>query len=161
MTSYYEGNNTIDSSMNIFGFLRYIAFPIVPILFLSYFAKAGIELEKKDLLISLTLLYVIVHCVRHTAMWSLGRYNDYLTFPMAIVFSFGLSKTLYSRTKATITSIFKNNVLILFLFVLFSINTLLRSVHSEIFPMYYPYSSVITKNIDEDRETLYRQHGIW
>ncbi len=131
---------------------------IVPSYILVYLSK---KVNPHPHLVSLALLYILITILRYTSFGILFRINSYLFFCYAIVISQTLYKYLYHKRKRFIKSrlyavrsslcfwCFSFLVIFRFTFLLISGNV-----------MYYPYSSVITHDLDEAREALYLKLGV-
>lgn len=134
---------------NIFGILEVLVLFLVPVLLL-------LKNQKNSILLSLSITYVLTILLKMSAFTILYRLNNYLVFPFAISLSIALQNSLFKCdfSKQTVYFMRKKSMVLLCI-LLFFVNSINKIISSEDFVMYYPYSSIITKDTDRDRERFY------
>lgn len=147
------GQRTISSIINWVVFFFGILIPSCIMVF---------QAKKADSrLVSLALFYIIITVLRYTSFGILFRINNYLFFIFAIVITqafydhdyckgIGFRRNRYQnfRIKLCMWCI---TIMVAYRFAFLYVSGM---------TMYYPYSSVITHDLDEKRETLYYEMGI-
>lgn len=136
-------------SRNIFGIIEVFALFLIPVLLL-------LKNQKNSTFLSLSIAYVLTILLKMSAFTILYRLNNYLVFPFAVSISIALQNSLYKHdfTEQTV-SMMRNKSLVLLCVVIFYGNSIKKITSSEDFVMYYPYSSILTKDMNMNRENYY------
>ena len=136
-------------TMNIFGYIRLFVLYILPMVFL-------LKYSKKDYILSLALLYVVILILRSSSFVILYRLNNYFVFPLIIALADSFSKIIYKKKYGSTLNTY---VLSCFCAIVLLFSYVYRTVSSEEFVMYYPYSSILTMEQDKERELFYMSLG--
>ena len=142
---------------NFFGFISSVLF-FAPLVIFSF---AGND-ESVKKFVGFSMMYMFLYILNTSTFAFFYRINNYIQFPMAVVVSNGMSALLYSedRTDVNVWQCFKIKPLMILLISCFLIIRTKDLTHGFISKMYIPYSSVITKKTDSEREAIYRTIGI-
>lgn len=159
----YADSDLATSTFSVFGILsaliRYLIFPFIACLWLKRRKELPIDLE---VLVNLCFVFVVLS-IPITLFY---RYNNYF-FPFAILV---LSQVVFTN-RAYITSklyIPFRGFIIWFIFIFpmlfvqlysFSANIKDSTKYKE-YMRYYPYSSIFTKELDQNREKLFMYNNI-
>lgn len=151
-----------DFKMSVFGYL-YMSLKIIPVLvFILLYRKRDIPnvFFRKDLLFSLSLLYVFIIIIRATTIPFIERFSNYFIFFVILL----LTGAIYDVVERYIIKIFRFNTILVISILCFLFQI---SPYLEISPMfgvplykrYYPYYSVISEKTDPDRELMTEMEG--
>ena len=142
------------TTRNIFGYITIALFSVIPLVLL-------LNNSKRDQIQSLSLLYIIVLILRMSSLVILYRINNYLALPFIISFASSISNSCYKKSFALSRISLMNSITPFVICLIIYMGTSIRQmVTSDEFVMYYPYSSIIDKSMDPDRESFYRGNGI-
>lgn len=135
--------------MNIFGYIELFVLTLLPLLILLRYYQDG-------RCMSFALVYIIIILMRAGSLTILFRVNDYLFFPTVIALSGAIKNAVYhcDYSRQPI-HLFKNGMIATVCAILFVGGQVKDFVQSDDFVMYYPYASVITKEVNKERETYY------
>lgn len=154
MTYYSENDKYGLHSLNIFGYMELFVLTVIPYLI-------AIRYYKNDVFLSLSLLYLICVILDTASFSIMYRFNNYLVFPMIITMTGAIKNAVYDKNYEFQTvRAFKSHTIAVLCVTIFLGVHMIRFVTSEKFAMYYPYSSVITKEINADREAIYSRIGL-
>lgn len=151
-----------DFKMSVFGYL-YMSLKIIPVLVvILLYRKRDIPnvFFRKDLLFSLSLLYVFIIIIRATTIPFIERFSNYFIFFVILL----LTGAIYDIVERYIIKIFRFNTILVISILCFLFQI---SPYLEISPMfgvplykrYYPYYSVISEKTDPDRELMTEMEG--
>lgn len=151
-----------DFKMSVFGYL-YMFLKIIPVLIvILLFRKRDIPnvFFKKDLLFSLSLLYVFIIIIRATTIPFIERFSNYFIFFVILL----LTGAIYDIVERYVIKIFQFNTILIISILCFLFQV---TPYLEINPMfgvplykrYYPYYSVISEKTDPDRELMTEMEG--
>lgn len=154
MESSRYGERTISS------FVKWVVFlfaQLFPFCIMVFSAK-----KANPRMVSLALLFIIITILRYTSFGILFRINSYLFFCFAIVVTQALCEHVYSKDilkKRSKHHITKSSLCCACISIMLAYRITFMLVTGMV--MYYPYSSVINHELDEDRESFYSEMGVY
>ena len=135
--------------MNIFGYMELFVLTLIPLLILLRYYQDG-------RFMSFALVYILIILMRAGALTILYRVNDYLFFPTIIGLSGAIKNAVYLHDYSRQPiNLFKNGMIATTCAIMFIGGQVKDFIKSDDFVMYYPYASVITKEVNEERESYF------
>ncbi|MCH5231373.1 MAG: EpsG family protein [Muribaculaceae bacterium] len=162
LTNKYEGTNVIKGNLNILGLIgaiiRSVVFPLISLYFLNYAAKKSGKRFYSQRFEILTLLSIYISLVS-LSIPIIFRFNNYLLFFPIVIMSDWLFSLFYIGKKKVRLRFIYWIILFIPLFASQTYLSYLSRVNASgslrKYMAYYPYTSYLDKNIDNDRERLY------
>lgn len=131
---------------NIFGFIEMCLYTIIPLLIL-------LRSSDDDNFKSCSLLYIIVFILKSTSFVILYRINNYLAIPLIVALSTGINNSIYKRDSFRVPTLLNSRAISTICVAIYLGFIVKNFVSSETFCLYHPYHSIITKEIDMERES--------
>ncbi len=130
-------------------------FPIYIISFYTHFTR------KKKAFLGLTLAYVFIGILSLTSLGIIYRMRNYFAIPMSVAMGDAFWNLFIGKSKIKeIPFLFKNDIEKVLIFSLLIIAPIFTLFKSPIWPMYFPYSSILFETTNSVREALYNNMGI-
>lgn len=101
-------------------------------------------------------VYIVIGILSVSSLGIIYRLESYFAIPMAVSMGESFYYTVVEKERGKLS---KNNLITTIIFVWLFFAPLYTLFKSYLWPMYIPYSSVITKNTNAVRENLYRFAG--
>ena len=136
------------ATLNVNGYISIFITTIIPF----YWIISG-GTKKNSVFMSWGLAYLLFLILSHTSIYLFSRVLDYLLFPTFVAMSETIETTVYHPL--IIKSSLKSQRLMIIVLLFYLFVNIYNTSHSTLFRMYYPYSSVIEKSIDIERERFY------
>lgn len=143
------------NSRNIFGIIEMLILLVLPSLLL-------LKNNNDSPFLSLALVFVIIMIFRMTSLTIIYRINNYLFFPFAIALSSSINNSIYRLNYKRQSFAICKSYLMSFICILMFVGSSVKDIiTSQDYIMYYPYSSVITKEEVLQREIYYQDMYIF
>lgn len=137
-----------NTSLNIFGYIELFLLSLLPLLLV-------VGHSNHDKFTSMALVYIVILLLKSGAFVILYRINNYLCIPMVVALSCGVNNAIYKKDFSHChVALLKNSFVPIVALLIFILYFSITFASSEKSCLYYPYSSVISKETNPMRESL-------